>query len=157
MALKKGDKAPAFSLTSTSGDAVTLQELQDKSSGDLLLTFFPLAFSSVCTDELCTMRDNMKFYDSLKTTVAGISIDSFFTLREFKKANNLKFTLLSDFNKEASKAYGVLYEDYFGMKGVAKRSVFIIGNDGIIKYSEILEDSGDLPDFKAIQNVLLQK
>lgn len=155
MALKKGDKAPVFSLTDTSGNSVTLQDLQDKSEGDLLLTFFPLAFSSVCTDELCTMRDNMKFYDSLHTTVAGISIDSFFTLKEFKKANNLKFPLLSDFNKDASKAYDVLYEDYFGMKGVAKRSVFIIGNDGTIKYSEVLEDSGELPDFKAIQNVLV--
>jgi len=157
MALAIGDKAPAFSLTNTSGEKVTLQDLQDKSDGDLLLTFFPLAFSSVCTDELCTMRDNMKFYDSLHTTVAAISIDSFFTLREFKKANNLKFTLLSDFNKDASKAYGVLYEDFFGMKGVSKRSVFIIGNDGKIKYSEVLEDSGDLPDFKAIQNVLAKK
>lgn len=155
MALKKGDKAPAFSLTNTSGDSVTLRDLLDKSDGDLLLTFFPLAFSSVCTDELCTMRDNMKFYDSLKTTVAGISIDSFFTLKEFKKANNLKFPLLSDFNKKASKAFDVLYEDYFGMKGVAKRSVFIIGNDGDIKYSEVLEDSGELPDFKAIQSALV--
>jgi len=157
MALKAGDTAPAFNLTSTTGDPVSLKDLQDKSDGDVLLTFFPLAFSSVCTDELCTMRDNMKFYDSLDATVAAISIDSFFTLKEFKKANNLKFPLLSDFNKEASKAYGVLYEDYFGMKGVSKRSVFIIGNDGKIKYTEILEDSGKLPNFKEIQKVLLEK
>ena len=80
---------------------MSLKDLQDKTDGDLLLTFFPLAFSSVCTDELCTMRDNMKFYDSLNTTVAAISIDSFFTLKEFKKANNLNSRLLSDFNKEA--------------------------------------------------------
>ena len=157
MALKEGDTAPDFTLTDTSGNQVTLQDLQNKSDGDVLLTFFPLAFSSVCTDELCTMRDNMKFYDSLNTTVAGISIDSFFTLKEFKKANNLKFPLLSDFNKDASKAYGVLYEDFFGMKGVSKRSVFIIGNDGKIRYSEILEDSGKLPDFKAIQKVLQER
>lgn len=157
MALKEGDTAPDFTLTDTSGNQVTLQDLQNKSDGDVLLTFFPLAFSSVCSDELCTMRDNMKFYDSLNTTVAGISIDSFFTLKEFKKANNLKFPLLSDFNKDASKAYGVLYEDFFGMKGVSKRSVFIIGNDGKIRYSEILEDSGKLPDFKAIQKVLQER
>ena len=157
MALQAGDTAPEFSLTNTSGDTVTLQDLQNQSEGYVLLTFFPLAFSSVCTDELCTMRDNMKFYNSLNTTVAAISIDSFFTLREFKKANNLKFPLLSDFNKTASKAYGVLYEDYFGMKGVSKRSVFIIGKDGKIKYTEVLEDSGKLPDFKAIQNILLEK
>ena len=157
MALKEGDTAPDFTLTDTSGNQVTLQDLQNKSDGDVLLTFFPLAFSSVCTDELCTMRDNMKFYDSLNTTVAGISIDSFFTLKEFKKANNLKLPLLSDFNKDASKAYGVLYEDFFGMKGVSKRSVFIIGNDGKIRYSEILEDSGKLPDFNAIQKVLQER
>lgn len=156
MALKPGDRAPKFTLTSTTGDPVSLQDLQEKSDGDVLLTFFPLAFSSVCTDELCTMRDDMKFYDSLNTTVAAISVDSFFTLKEFKRANNLKFPLLSDFNKEASAAYGVLYTDYFGMKGVSKRSVFIIGNDGKIKYTEILEDSGKLPDFKAIQEVLLK-
>lgn len=157
MALQSGDIAPEFTLTNTSGDSVTLKDLQNQSEGNILLTFFPLAFSSVCTDELCTMRDNMKFYDSLNTTVAGISIDSFFTLKEFKKANNLKFPLLSDFNKTASKAYDVLYEDFFGMKGVSKRSVFIIGNDGKIKYAEVLEDSGKLPDFKAIQEVLLEK
>jgi len=156
MALNEGDTAPEFKLTSTTGDPVSLQDLQDKSDGDVLLIFFPLAFSSVCTDELCTMRDNMKFYDSLDTTVAAISIDSFFTLKEFKKANNLKFPLLSDFNKEASEAYGVLYEDYFGMKGVSKRAVFIVGNNGKIKYKEVLEDSGKLPDFKEIQKRLLQ-
>lgn len=157
MALEKGDVAPDFTLTNTSGESVTLKDLQGQNEGNILLTFFPLAFSSVCTDELCTMRDNMKFYDSLNTTVAAISIDSFFTLKEFKKANNLKFPVLSDFNKTASDAYGVLYKDYFGMKGVSKRSVFIIGNDGKIKYTKVLEDSGKLPDFKTIQDVLLEK
>jgi peroxiredoxin len=157
MALTAGDTAPDFTLTNTSGNTVSLEDLQKENDGDILLTFFPLAFSSVCTDELCTMRDNMKLYDSLKTTVVGVSIDSFFTLKEFKRTNNLKFPLLSDFNKEVSNSYGVLYEDYFGMKGVSKRSAFIIGNDGIIKYAEVLEDSGKLPDFKAIQNKLLAK
>lgn len=155
MALKAGDTAPEFTLTNTSGNPVSLQDLQQQNSADVLITFFPLAFSSVCTEELCTMRDNMKLYDSLNTTVAAISADSFFTLKEFKKANNLKFTLLSDYNKEAAKAYGVLYDDYFGMKGVPKRSSFVIGNDGIVKYAEVLEDSGKLPDFKAIQKVLM--
>ncbi|WP_340103114.1 redoxin domain-containing protein [Rhodohalobacter sp. 8-1] len=155
MALKAGDTAPDFTLTNTSGDLVSLQDLQQQDKGDILLTFFPLAFSSVCTDELCTMRDNMKLYNSLNTTVAAISADSFFVLKVFKKANNLKFPLLSDFNKEASKAYGVLYDDYFGIKGVPKRASFIIGNDGVIKYAEVLEDSGKLPDFKAIQKALM--
>lgn len=157
MDLKAGDTAPGFTLNDTSGDSVSLADLKQSSSGDIVLIFFPLAFSSVCTDELCTVRDNMKFYDSLDATVAGISVDSFFTLKEFKKANNLKFPLLSDFNKEVSEVYGTLYEDYFGMKGVSKRSVFIIDADGKIKYAEVLEDSGKLPDFKAIQKVLISK
>lgn len=157
MELNEGDTAPEFTLNNTSGDSVSLEDLKQRSSGDILLIFFPLAFSSVCTDELCTVRDNMKFYDSLNATVAGISVDSFFTLKEFKKANNLKFPLLSDFNKEVSEAYGALYEDYFGMKGVSKRSVFIIDAEGKIKYAEVLEDSGKLPDFKAIQKVLMSK
>lgn len=154
MALDVGDKAPDFSLTSSEGNAVTLSELVNDGKEYTILLFFPLAFSSVCTDELCTVRDNMKFYEALNATVVGISVDSFFTLKEFKKANNLKFTLLSDFNKEASEQYGALYDEYFGMKGVSKRAAFVIGEEGEVVHAEILEDSGNQPDFQAIQNVL---
>lgn len=155
MALQKGNIAPGFILNDTSGKPVSLDDLKEKSTGDVLLIFFPLAFSSVCTAELCTMRDNMKLYDSLHTTVAGISVDSFFTLREFKKANNLNFMLLSDFHKKVSRSYEVINEDYFGMKGVSKRSAFIIDRSGQLKYAEVLEDPGKMPDFKAIQQTLL--
>lgn len=154
MSMKKGDKAPEFQLTDTNGDKVTLKEIQAQGKGDTILLFFPLAFSGVCTKEMCTVRDNMKLYNAFKSTITAISVDSFFTLKEFKKANNINFTLLSDFNREASKKYGVLYEDYFGMKGVSKRSAFIISPEGILKYAEVLEDSGQQPDFKAIQNIL---
>jgi len=155
MKIDTGDKAPLFTLNNSEGKSVSLSDTINTGKGDTLLLFFPLAFSSVCTDELCTMRDNMKLYNSLNTKVIGISVDSFFTLKEFKKSNNLNFTLLSDFNKETSREYGVLYEDYFGMKGVSKRSAFIIRDDGIVKYAEVLEDSGKIPDLKAIQNVLV--
>lgn len=155
MSLTAGDPAPKFTLTDTTGETVSLENLQQMDEGDILLFFFPLAFSSVCTDVLCKVRNNMKLYASLNATVAAISADSFFTLKEFKKANNLKFPLLSDYNKEASKAYGVLYDDYFGMKDVPKRSAYVINNDGIIKYAEVLEDSGKLPDFEAIQDTLM--
>lgn len=155
MSLTAGDPAPKFTLTDTTGETVSLENLQQMDEGDILLFFFPLAFSSVCTDVLCNVRNNMKLYASLNATVAAISADSFFTLKEFKKANNLKFPLLSDYNKEASKAYGVLYDDYFGMKDVPKRSAYVINNDGIIKYAEVLEDSGKLPDFEAIQDTLM--
>lgn len=150
MPIQNGDKAPDFTLKNTEGNEVSLSELRKES--DVVLLFFPLAFTSVCTDEMCHMRDNMKLYNSLNTRVAGISVDSFFTLKEFKKSQNINFPLLSDFNKEVSAAYNSLYDNFFGMKGVAKRSAFVIGKDGLIKYSEVLEDAGKLPDFNAIVN-----
>ncbi len=156
MKLNTGDKAPIFSLNNTEGDEVSLQDLKNK-GGDTLLLFFPLAFSGVCTKEVCALRDNMKLYNSLDTTVVGISVDSFFTLKEFKKANNLNFPLLSDFNKEVSSNYGVLYEDFFGMKGVSKRSAFIVNSEGLITYAEVLDDSGKQPDFKEIQKRLMAR
>jgi peroxiredoxin len=147
-------KAPDFTLQNTKGDNITLSNYEgDK---NVVLLFFPLAFTSTCTKELCTTRDNLKMYDALDAVVLGISIDTFFTLREFKASQNLNFQLLSDFNKEASKAYNVLYEDFYGMKGVSKRSVFILNKKGEIEYSEILENADELPNFKRIEEVLLE-
>lgn len=147
-----GDKVQDFTLQDTKGDELTLsKQLED---GKVLMLFFPLAFSSVCTDEMCFVRDNMKLYKSLNTNIIGVSIDSFFTLREFKKANNFPFPFVSDFNKEVSRQFGVVYEDYYGMKGVSKRSAFVINQNMIVEYAEVLEDSSMLPDFKAIQKAL---
>lgn len=153
MALQIGDMAPNFELQNTAGKKERLSSFI-KENEQVVLLFFPLAFSSTCTEELCTTRDNMKLYNSLNAKIVGISIDSFFTLREYKKSQNLNFTLLSDFNKEVCKTYDVLYSDYFGMQGVGKRAVFVIGSDGFIAHKEVLEDSGELPDFKALQKVL---
>lgn len=152
MKLNKGDKVSNFTLQDTNGENVVLKDLAEDSK--VLLLFFPLAFSSTCTEELCQTRDNMKLYNSLSTTVVGISVDSFFTLKEFKKANNLNFTLLSDFNKEVSTQFGAIYDDYFGMKGVSKRASFIVNEQLEIEYAEVLDDSGKLPDFKSIQKAL---
>jgi glutaredoxin-dependent peroxiredoxin len=151
--MQKGDIVQNFVLKNSEGKDLSLLDLT--SEGKALILFFPLAFSTVCTDEMCTVKDNMKLYNSLNANVAAISIDSFFTLREFKKTYNLNFTLLSDFNKQVSKQFGVLYDDYFGMKGVAKRAAFVINGENKVEYAEILEDSGNLPDFKSIRKALI--
>ncbi|MEX0595437.1 MAG: redoxin domain-containing protein, partial [Candidatus Paceibacterota bacterium] len=117
-------KAPDFTLKDTTNAEVSLSDFKGKSN--VVLLFFPLAFSSVCTKELCSTRDNLKIYNSLNAEVFGISVDSFFTLKAFKEANNINFPLLSDFNKEVSESYGVLNNDFFGMRGVSNRSVFVI-------------------------------
>ena len=150
--MKAGNKVQDFTLQNTKGEKVTLSdELKD---GNVLLLFFPLAFSSVCTDEMCKVRDDMKLYKSLNANVLGISVDSFFTLNEFKKTNNLPFPLLSDFNKDVSSQFDVLNEDYYGMRGVSDRAAFVINPEMEVVYAERLKDSGKLPDFKAIQQTL---
>lgn len=150
--IQLGQSAPDFTLKNTNGQDVTLSSFRQESS--VVLLFFPLAFTGVCTTELCQMRDNMKIYDSLNATVLAVSVDSFFTLKEFKAMQNLQFDLLSDFNKTVASAYGALYESFFGMHGVAKRSAFVIDREGIVRYAEVLEDAGKLPDFQAIRSTL---
>lgn len=152
MALQKGDIAPDFTLKNTEGEDITLSDF--KGDKNVLVLFFPLAFTGVCTKEMCSTRDNLKVYENLDAEVLSISVDSQFTLKEFKKANNLNFNLLSDFNKETAKQYGALYDNFLGLHGVAKRSAFVVGKDGNIKYAEVLEDAGNLPDFQAIQSTL---
>lgn len=150
--MKVGEKAKNFTLKNSEGEDISLKSLTDK--GKVLILFFPLAYTSVCTEELCNTRDNMKLYNSLNTSVVGISVDSFFTLKEFKKSNNLNFTLLSDFNKEVATQFNSIYDEFFGMKGVAKRSAFIVNQDLVVEYSEINDDASKHPDFKAIQEAL---
>jgi glutaredoxin-dependent peroxiredoxin len=151
MTLKKGDKAPDFKLFDTNKEWISLSDLKDK---NVLLLFFPLAFTSVCTKELCGVRDNLAFYNNTEAMVLGISVDSNATLAKFKEEQQLNFTLLSDFNKEASLAYDVLYENFGWMKGVSKRSAFVIDKQGFIQYAEVLENAGEVPDFEGINKVL---
>ena len=121
----------------------------------MLILFFPLAFTRVCTAELCDTRDNMNIYSSANAQVLSISVDSLYVLNKFKAEQHLNFPLLSDFNKEVSRAFDVLYEDFsFGMKGVSKRAAFVLDKEGIIQYAEECANAADLPDFKAIQTVL---
>lgn len=146
--LKAGDTAPDFILYDTTKNQVRLSGLKGK---NVLLLFFPLAFTSVCTAELCAVRDDLKKYESLDVLPIGISVDSLHTLGKFKAEQNLNFPLLSDFNKEASNNYGALYEEFgYGMKGVSKRAAFLIDKEGVIQYAEVLENAGLQPDFDAI-------
>lgn len=149
-----GKEAPNFSLQNGDFEHISLSNFRDKRN--VVILFYPLAFSSVCTEELCTTRDNMKLYEAFDAEVIAISVDSLFVQKAFKRSQNLNFHLLSDFNKEASKAYGSFYEDYFGMKGVSKRSAFVIDKQGIVRYEEIHDEDSVIPDFKAIQNVLVE-
>lgn len=152
MALQAGQPAPDFSLYNTERTKVTLSEHR---GSPVLLLFFPAAFTSVCTAELCATRDNIAFYNNARATIFGISVDSLFTLNKFKEDQHLNFSLLSDFNKVASKAYGALYDTFsFDMQGVSKRSAFVIDGDGIIRYAEVLENAGAQPDFQNVQDVL---
>lgn len=152
--LDLNSKAPEFTLQNTNGDKISLSDY--KREKNVVLLFFPLAFTSTCTKELCQTRDNLRLYESLEAEILGISVDTFYTLKEFKASQNLNFQLLSDFNKETSQNYGVLYENFYGMKGVSKRSVFVINKEGKIVHSEILENASDLPNFKMIEDSLLK-
>ncbi len=152
MTLKVGDKAPAFKLVDSDKKEVTLENFSGK---NLIVHFFPAAFTGVCTTQLCTVRDAISLYHNDKCDVVAISVDLPFTLAKFKETQNLNFTLLSDFNKEAIRAYGAVYEDWIlGLKGVAKRAAFVIDGNGVIKYAEVLENAGELPNFNAINETL---
>ena len=152
MSLHVNQKAPDFTLHNTVKAEI---KLRDQKGKNVLLLFFPLAFTSTCTAELCSVRDNYGMYNDLNAVVFGISVDTLFTLGKFKDEQKLNFDLLSDFNKTASEAYGCLYTEFIlGMKGVSKRSAFVIDKEGILRYAEVLEKAGDLPNFEAIKTCL---
>ncbi|HZY36027.1 MAG TPA: peroxiredoxin [Mucilaginibacter sp.] len=148
MPLQPGQPAPQFTLISTEKKPVSLSDFKGKK---VILHFFPFAFTGTCTTQLCTMRDNFGYYDGMNAVILGISVDSPHTLLRFKQENNYQFELLSDFNKEASPAYGAFYEVFhLGLKGVSKRAAFVIDEEQNIVYAEVLESAKDLPDFNAI-------
>lgn len=152
MAIEPGKTAPDFTLFDTGKTKVSLSGLQGK---NVILLFFPQAFTSTCTKELCAVRDDIGRYSNTNAQVLGISVDSVFTLKKYKEDQHYDFPLLSDFNKEVSALYGSLYNEWIlDMKGVSKRSAFVIDKAGIIRYAEVLENAGDIPDFNTINRVL---
>lgn len=152
MAIKKGDFAPDFNLFNTDKKQVALSGMK---GSPVVIHFFPMAFTGVCTEQLCTMRDDLNSYTEMGAQVVGISVDSPFTLAKFKEEQSYNFDLLSDFNKEVSPEYGAFYEEFaMGLKGVAKRAAFVIDKNGKVAYAEVLEDAGELPDFEKIKKSL---
>jgi len=151
MSVDVGSKAPDFTLMSDDRQPVTLSALRGR---PVVLAFFPAAFSSVCTKELCTFRDSLGRLNRADAQVFGISVDTFFTLKAFHDQQQLTFPLLSDFNKQAIRDYGVFNEDMIGLKGIAKRAVFVIDKDGIVRHREVLEDARNEPDYEKVFSTL---
>lgn len=152
MSLQKGDKAPVFNLPDSNKNMVSLENYKGK---NVVLLFFPAAFTGVCTKEMANCTDEFAFYKNLNTDIIAISVDMPFSLAKFKELGNYNFPLLSDFNKEVIAKYGVMYETWsVGLKGVAKRSVVVVDKNGIIQHIEILENAGDFPNFNAVKEVL---
>lgn len=154
MSVDVGSSAPDFTLTNQDRELVTLSAQRGK---PVVLAFFPAAFSSVCTKELCTFRDQLGRLNDAKAQVYGISVDTFFTLKAFQDAQHLAFPLLSDFNKQVIRDYGVYNEDMIGLKGIAKRAVFVLDEQGVVRHREVLEDARNEPNydkvFQALKNV----
>ncbi len=147
--LKIGDAAPLFELPETMETTWKLADHIGKNN--IVLIFFPLAFSSTCHDEMCSLRDGFNEFRGLDATVVAMSVDNPFVLGAWKKELGLPYPLLSDFNKSVSRAYGCFHETLGPLQGVAKRSAFIIDKKGKIAYIWISEDPGVLPDLEKIK------
>ncbi len=154
MPISVGQTAPTFTLYDANKKPVGLQDY--RGSKNVLLLFFPLAFTGVCTKELCSVRDGINKYQDDQTEVIGISVDSVYTLAKYAEEQQYQFPLLSDFNKEVSTLYESIYDSFSTMclKGVSKRAAFIIDKQGIIQYAEVLENAGEVPQFDIIDQML---
>ena len=151
MSVDVGSTAPDFTLTNQDRQPVTLSAQRGK---PVVLAFFPAAFSSVCAKEMCTFRDSMSQLGKANAQVYGISVDTFFTLKAFYDHEKLSFPLLSDFNKQTIRDYGVFNDDMIGLKGIAKRAVFVIDKDGVIRHREVLDDARNEPNYEKVFSAL---
>lgn len=156
MSLKVGDKAPDFTLPSlTPSPEVTNISLSSFKGKNVVLLFFPQAFTGTCTAEMCTMSDNFNVYKNMNAEVLGISVDGTFVQKAFANANKISFPLLSDFNREVVKTYNVQRPEFtHGMKGTAERAVYVIDKDGVIRYVEVTASPGDQVNFDGIKKAV---
>ncbi len=155
MAIAVGTRAPEFSLKSKRGDDVSDVSLSNNAgSKNTVLLFFPLAFTGVCTTELCDVTAGLKQYEDLNAQVIGISVDSPFAQESWAQKENIGITLASDLNKKTAQDYGVLLDDLMGFGAVSARAAFVIDKEGVVQYSEQTATPKDLPDFDAIKATL---
>jgi peroxiredoxin len=152
MAVDVGSKAPDFTLMDQDRQPVTLSAAL--ANGPVVLAFFPAAFSSVCQNEMCTFRDSIATLGQAKAQVFGISTDTFFTLKAWADQHRLNFPLLSDYNKDVIGSYDVVNPDMIGLKNIAKRAVFVVDRQGVIRHKEVLEDARNEPDYQAVNGAL---
>jgi len=152
MALSVGTQAPDFTLPTKPGETLTLSSLRGK---QVVLLFYPAAFTGVCTKEMCTIAEDFSAYESLGAVPVAISVDTPWVVTKFAAESKATFPFASDFNKTVIRDYGVVRHDFaFGMKDVAERAVFVIGPDGVIKYAWVGENPGVFPDLDAVKNAL---
>lgn len=153
--IKVGQKAPDFTLVDNNLRPRSLKEFLGKTS---ILAFFPGAFTSVCTKEMCSFRDSLARFGSLKAQIVGISVNDPFSSKAFAEKNMLEFPLLCDYNRDVVKLYGIELPNFAGLKGytVAKRSVFIIDKDSNVRYIWISDDPSIQPNYLEIEKFLEQ-
>ena len=154
MSAEVGSKAPDFTLMNQDREPVTLSA---ERGHPVVLAFFPAAFSGVCTKELCTFRDNIAKLNNAKAKVYGISVDTFFTLKAFQtdqKLSRVGIAGKDTVNKDVIRSYGAFIEDMIGLKGIAKRSSFVIDKDGTVRHREVLDDARNEPDYQKVFDTL---
>lgn len=157
MALSVGTQAPDFTLKSKKGDAITDVTLSNNfGKANTVLLFFPLAFTGVCTTEMCDVTAGLSAYDGLKAEVLAVSVDSPFTQDAWAQKEKIEVTLASDLNKTTAAAYGVLLADLAGFGATAARAAFVIDKNGVIQYAEQTPSPKELPNFEAIKAKLAE-
>jgi peroxiredoxin len=152
MPITVGSRAPDFTLPNQDRQPVTLSAALQ--NGPVVLAFFPGAFSSVCTSEMCTFRDSIATLDPAKAQIVGVSTDTFFTLKAWADQQGFTFPLLSDYNKDVIRAYDVVNPDMIGLKNIAKRAVFVIDPSGIVRHRQVLDDARREPDYDQVRAAL---
>ena len=152
--VSEGDSAPDFTVPMADGDVGSFTLSEYVGDGPIVLAFFPGAFTSVCEEELCSFRDQLAEFEELDAEVFGVSVDTPFSQNAFRDANDLNFPLLSDFDKEVIESYGVVLDELAGLHGLAKRSVFVVDDDGTISYAWVSDDPGVLPDLDEVREAV---